>query len=102
MKEVNSFKDNQELLDFFDGITLKFNFLSDGVAHYKTTIPKFIQGNFVDVSASFYHDDGQCLQDYDLFEDLSNFNQLSEVSYYTPEHENIILYFSKYKEVSIP
>jgi hypothetical protein len=102
MNEVNLFKNNEDLLSYFEGVTLRFNFLSDGMAHYKTTIPKLIDGNFIDVTASFYYDDGSSLLDYSTFEDMSHFNQLSEIYYFNTNQDKIVLYFAKYKEVSIP
>ena len=82
IKEFNNvtlpvFKTNEEVIKFFQGLTFKFDLLTDYEAYYKTVELYSINGTYQHLTISFnYHNlVGTSLYGYDSFENnLSTFS----------------------------
>jgi hypothetical protein len=75
---MKKFNTQLEVDNFFEGIMFKFEFISDGMASFKTLNPIDDEGNYIDLMLTFYAEEDVEFFCYVPYEDFSRM-QLSEV-----------------------
>ena len=89
---MKQFKNEKEVRDFFGSTTLKFHFMCDGVAEFKTVRQMLVNHQYKDFKVSLFPDDNP-FGAYDSLDDLLSVCQIFEVE---DLETGIILYHQKY------
>ena len=96
---MKQFEDVKEIREFFENETLKFKFRTDGILHFETIRPKFVDGRLVDYELRFFDDVYHCFFGYSTFEEWLEPFQINEVIAIKEDKTTESLYFAKYEEM---
>ena len=69
-----------QITELLNGITFKFNILSEGIATFDSITPIFINGNQVDYEVSVYYNDLNFITGYMTFDELIDLHKIYEVN----------------------
>ena len=85
----------KQLIELFKGNVFKFNFMSEGMMDFVSTIPIDIGGNYYIFKLDFFYNEDGFFADYNTFEELIDMHKLFEVYQYPLEDQ-------KNKEIIYP
>ena len=85
----------KQLLELFEGMTFKFEFMSEGMMCFTSTIPMDMGGDYCMFKIEFFYNEDGFFADYNTFEELIDMHKLFEVYQYPLEDQ-------KNKEIIYP
>lgn len=93
---MKTFKTEKEVREFFKGVTFKFDFICDGVADFKTTIPIEVNEGYADFTVSVFPEENP-FGVYDSFDSLLDGMQIFKVTINLSEsNESKELFYKKF------